>query len=77
MKYLIEFKDDGMTTVWAGMYKDAPGFATKLEGARRFHAREEAQIFLDNSYGPSIREIGTVVEDPDYQPPTVELGNLP
>lgn len=69
MKYLIEFDfspdDDGpRSLLWAGMAGDAPGFAPQQETAIEFDTENEATQFMIAAYGPSLREVASVVELP-------------
>lgn len=52
--YLIEFRfPEG--TVYAGMYKDAAGFAHTPETAEYFPSAEKAMAFLRNAYGSAAK----------------------
>lgn len=81
-KYLIEFDlspDDygPRSIVWAGPVKDGPGWAPQKETAYTFPTPGEAEEFLEATYGPSLRECGTVVEWEDDGPLIQSYNDLP
>lgn len=63
MPYTICFdfpeSDDPVFAGWAG---DTLGIAPTLRTAARWADEDAAQAALDNSYGPTTREFGSVVE---------------
>jgi hypothetical protein len=59
--WLIEFRWPEGPVCWAGMYKDALGWAPTPETALRFETAEVAGKMLANGYGPQA-EWGYVVE---------------
>lgn len=65
-KYTICFDapEDPGNPIFAGWYKGTLGFAPSLDSAAFWDDEETAQRHLENGYGPSMREIGVVVEVP-------------
>jgi hypothetical protein len=49
------------TTIYSGWAGDSLGFAPTLDTAARFATKDIAEQTLQNSYGPEMREAGSVV----------------
>lgn len=64
-RYAIRFDLPEGGTFYAGEAKDGLGYAFQLETAILYDTREIAERFLENAYGPSMREYGAVIEVAD------------
>ena len=58
----FDFPENPGEPWFAAMLSDGIGFAMNLENAMKFEHELAAEALLRYSYGPNIRECGTVVE---------------
>ncbi len=60
-EWVIRFGFPDEPIYYAGLYKDALGYAPQIETALKFSTEEAAKRMLANGYGESMQEFGTVV----------------